>query len=191
MHPYDVIFTGLAFDIAAALVLVRGLVFKDLQTAYHEGLAPSGGNSLIIKNALVQRAEAIVGTLALFFGFVLQMWGNLHGGATASELGWVNSMQRFLIVMAGAGAITWAAALAAAHFARVQFFKFWMRNYEPGSELAPTNRDDPTWLDRTARLVDLKRKAREPDAAFLKRIEEKRLKLGARYGGHHPGFRVR
>jgi hypothetical protein len=78
IHPYDLIFTGLVFDIAGALMLAKGFMFKNARVAFYESLVLFGGNSHSLKSAIFQRAEACVGGLFLALGFILQIWGNLE-----------------------------------------------------------------------------------------------------------------
>ena len=105
MHPYDFIFAGLALDLVGAVVLAKGFMFKNPQVAHYESLAIVGSNPFLLKSSILQRGEACVGAALLVVGFLLQIWGNLHGGIAAAELGWVNSIDRMLLVMIGAVAV--------------------------------------------------------------------------------------
>jgi len=53
MHPYDVIFTGLAADVVGSVVLAKSFMLKDPQDAYYEGLPVMGGNNTLLKGALL------------------------------------------------------------------------------------------------------------------------------------------
>lgn len=88
MHPYDIIFVGLSLDVVCAVVLAKSFMLKDAQDAYYEVLPTFGGNRALVKSAIVQRGEAWVGAGLLLSGFLLQIWGNLHGGIAASQAGW-------------------------------------------------------------------------------------------------------
>ena len=188
-HPYDVIFAGLALDIAGAVVLAKGFMLKESQAAYYEGLMVLGGNNHLLKSAILQRAEAQVGASLLIAGFLLQMWGNLHGAVSASELGWANSMWRVLVVAAMAAVFAAGCLKCALHFARGQFFRVFFRDYAGQTKLHP-QADDSTWFDRTSRLLDVPRRDGESNDALLMRLEARRIELGKRYGGKAQDFLV-
>src|SRR3989338_6307404 len=184
MHPYDYIFSGLSLDIVGTVVLAKSFMFKDPQDAYYEGLPVLGGNRSLVRSALIQRGEAWVGAGLLLVGFFLQMWGNLHGGIAASELGLVNSTFRMFVVLALAVVIAAVALKLVRRWSDASFYRIIFRNYSGQSEFAIPP-DDPTWFDRTARTYDLKRQKNESDEAFKKRLEARRVELGKRYGGKH------
>ncbi len=189
MHPFDVIFVGLALDVAGALVLAKSFMLKDPQDAYYEGLPVFGGNNGLLKSALLQRGEARVGGSLLVVGFVLQMWGNLHGGIAASEPGWINSTGRMILVGILVGIATVCFVAFAGHQSRRAFYHVFFRNYAGQTKLHPAD-GDATWFDRTGRLYDLKRRTEEPNEAFLGRLEQRRVELGKRYGGQAKDFIV-
>jgi hypothetical protein len=179
IHPYDWIFTGLVFDIAGALMLAKGFMFKNPRVAFYESLVLFGGNSHCLKSALFQRAEACVGGLFLAHGFILQMWGNLDGGVTATDLGWVNSLGRVLALLIAVGVFA-VMCLTLAHCrARTTFL--WQFFGEDTEETLTVPPDDPTWLDRRAVLLDIRRQRQESDASLLARVQVKHTKLRAKY----------
>jgi hypothetical protein len=189
MHPYDLILTGLAIDVTGAVVLAKGFMMKHPQAAYYEGLMILGGNNHLLKSAILQRAEAWVGGGLLIAGFVMQIWGNLRGGVSANELGWINSTPRMVVILAAAVAFASLCLRIALRIARAQFFRIFFRNYKGQTQLHP-QADDATWFDRTARLYDLPRRRGEEDGAFLTRLENRRVEFGKRYGGQARDFLV-
>lgn len=189
MHPFDLIFIGLALDVAGALALAKSFMLKDPQDAYYEGLPVLGGNNSLLKSALSQRGEARVGGSLLVVGFLLQMWGNLHGGIAATEPGWINSTSRMITVAILAGIAAAGLLWLAGRQARIAFYRIFFRNYAGQTKLHPIQ-DDATWFDRTGRLYDMKRKTSESDEAFLARLEQRRIELGKRYGGQAKDFIV-
>jgi hypothetical protein len=189
MHSYDFIFVGLALDIAGALLLAKSFMLKDPQDAYYEGLPVYGGNHSLLKSALLQRGEARVGGGLLVVGFVLQIWGNLHGGIAATEPGWISSTSRMILVAILVALVAAMLLLLAGHRARISFYRVFFRNYAGQTRLHPAA-GDATWFDRTARLYDTKRKAGESDEALLARLERRRIDLGTRYGGQAGAFIV-
>lgn len=189
IHPYDFIFAGLSLDVVGALVLAKSFMFKNPQDAYYEGLPVHGGNNLLLKSALLQRGEARAGAALLMAGFLLQMWGNLHGGIAANEPGWIRSTPRILLAVAVAAAVGALLVGIATHQARVQFYRIYFRNYSGQTKLHPTQ-GDSTWFDRTARFLDLRRRTGEGDEEFLPRLERRRVELGKRHGGKLKDFIV-
>jgi len=189
MHPFDLIFTGLSLDVVGSVVLAKSFMLKDPQDAYYEGLPVLGGNNSLLKSALLQRGEARVGAGFLVGGFLLQMWGNLHGGIAATEPGWINSVGRMSVVVAAAAAVASALLWLAGRQSKAAFYRIFFRNYAGQTTLHPSP-DDATWFDRTARLYDTKRQTGESDEALLRRLEEKRVKLGRRHGGQARSFIV-
>lgn len=179
MHPYDLIFLGLAFDIAGALLLAKGFMFKGIREAHAESLMIWGGNSHIVRSQLLQRAEAQVGAFFLIAGFGLQIWGNLHGGIAANQPGWIDSVPR-LIIIALATAILASAALALARrYALVQFYKlFFAANRTAPAEIP---KDDKTWFERQAVILRLPRRANETDNDFFVRLSQRWQALAAKY----------
>lgn len=189
MHPYDIIFFGLSLDVVGAGVLAKSFMVKDPQDAYYEGLPVLGGNRALLKSAMVQRGEAWVGACLLLAGFLLQMWGNLHGGIAASQVGWVNSTPRMALVLGGTVALAVVLLRIARGLSDASFFRILFRNYSGQTEFTvPT--DDPTWFDRMARLYDMKRLKGESDTAFVTRLNARRVELGKRYGGQASQFIV-
>ena len=189
MHPYDLIFSGLAFDVVGAVVLAKGFMLKDPQDAYYEGLPVFGGNNLLLKSALLQRGEARVGGGLLIVGFLLQMWGNLHGGIAATQPGWINSTGRMVLAVAASVVLGVLLVKATAHRAKAQFYRIFFRNYSGQTKLHPTE-GDATWFDRTGRFLDVKRRRGESNEQLLSRLEQRRIELGRRYGGQAPDFVV-
>lgn len=99
IHPYDLIFSGMALDIVGAVILAKGFMFKNPEDAYRESQTMIGGNDPFLKSTLLQREEAGVGAFFLIAGLFLQICGNLHGGIAASEPGWINSPLRMIGVI--------------------------------------------------------------------------------------------
>jgi hypothetical protein len=161
-------------------------MFKGAREAYFESLTMFGGNSHVLKSALLQRAEAQLGAILLVSGFALQVWGNLHGGISASEAGWVNSTPRMTVVVLGAALVSVSLLYVFQSRARVEFYRVFFRNYTGTALTVPDG--DRTWLDRNAFLVDLKRKPKESDTDLLARVEARRSSLGPKYRGQAPGF---
>lgn len=186
MHPYDIIFVGLVMDVAGAVILAKGFMFKSPQVAYFEALMIAGSNPHFFKSALLQRVEAQIGAAFLVIGFLLQIWGNLHGGIAASEAGWIDSVEKVLLV----AAVTAAAAAMALYFvsrrARQEFYRLFFRSYKPNQNLAPPD-NDATWYDRLSMILDLKRRSGESDNQFLERVRQRYAALGTRYGGKTVG----
>lgn len=170
MHPYDFIFSGLALDVVGAVVLAKGFIFKNPRAAHYESLTIVGSNPFILRSALLQRAEACIGASLLMLGFLLQIWGNLHGGIEASEPGWINSFWRMLLVVIGAIAVGVVAVYLGAWNARRQFYGVFFRGVSHEAKLQPTPKDE-AWYDRMSLLLDLKRQRNEADATLLTRIQ--------------------
>jgi hypothetical protein len=189
MGPYDLIFTGLAADVVGSVVLAKSFMLKDPQDAYYEGLPVMGGNNTFLKSTLLQRGEARVGGGLLVAGFLLQMWGNLHGGIAATGPGWINSIGRVIAVVLGVACVAAILLWLAGRSARAAFYRIVFRNYSGQTTLHPA-KDDATWFDRTARLYDIKRLRDESDEQLLKRLEARRIELGNRYGGKAKEFIV-
>ena len=53
MHPYDIIFAGLALDIVGAVILAKGFILKIPQSAYYEALMIFGSNSHLLKSSIL------------------------------------------------------------------------------------------------------------------------------------------
>lgn len=189
MHPFDLSFAGLALDVVGAVVLAKSFMLKDPQDAYYEGLPVFGGNNSLLMSALLQRGEARAGGGLLVVGFLLQMWGNLHGGIAATQPGWINSFWRMALVVVCAAGAAMVLLWLAGRQSRAAFYRIFFRNYSGQTKLHATE-GDATWFDRTARLYDIKRQTGESDEALLRRLEEKRIELGRRYGGHAKDFIV-
>ena len=189
MHPYDYIFSGLALDVVGAMVLAKGFMLKDPQAAYYEGLMIFGSNPHLLKSALLQRAEARVGAGFLIIGFLLQIWGSLHGGIAASEPGWINSTWRVLGVLAAAAGLAWLLLCIMLQRARAQLYHIFFRKYSQEEKLNPVA-NDPSWFDRFAKLLDVRRRWGESDADLLIRLEKQRVRLGTRHGGQNKTFLV-
>jgi hypothetical protein len=182
IHPYDWIFTGLVFDIAGAVILAKGFMFKKPKVAFYESRTMFGGNPHVLKSALLQRAEAWVGGAFLAFGFILQMWGNLDGGVTATDLGRVNSLGRVLALLIAVFVFAWISLRLTQYRARTVFYRIWFQDYTGKPLTVPPG--DPTWLDRQAVLLDIPRQRQESDASLLTRVQAKHATLGAKYHQH-------
>src|SRR3990172_4203889 len=189
MHPYDIIFAGLALDIVGAVILAKGFILKIPQSAYYEALMIFGSNSHLLKSSILQRAEAQVGASLLVLGFLLQMWGNLHGGIAATEPGWVDSVARMLFIGMVAVAIAAGWLCLALSGARTTFYRIFFRNFSAQNMLKP-QASDATWYHRWSLLLDIKRRYGESDEQLLARLEARRLGLGHRYGGQATDFLV-
>ena len=187
MHPYDIIFAGLALDIVGALFLAKGFMLKNPQAAYYESLMIAGGNGHVLKSSLLQRAEAQVGAGLLVLGFLFQIWGNLHGGIAAAQPGWVDSVPRMLLVVMGASTVGLAWWRLASLSARVKFYRIFFRKFSVEAKFS-LQANDATLCDRLSLLLDLKRRRRESDAQFLERLETRRVYLCTRYGGQANDF---
>jgi hypothetical protein len=186
IHPYDLIFVGLALDIMGAIILAKGVMFKGVREAYFESRTVFGGNSHLLKSALLQRAEAKLGAVLLVSGFAFQVWGNLHGGIAASDAGWINSTPRVIVVVVASALVSVLLLRLFQWGARVAFYRVFFRNYKGETLTVPDG--DRTWLDRNAYLLDLKRRANESDADLLARVEARRSRLGPRHRGQSVGF---
>lgn len=92
------------------------------------------------------------------------MWGNLHGGIAANGPGLVDSTPRLFGVLALAVVIAFVALKVSRRWSDASFYRIIFRNYDGQSDFT-IPADDPTWLDRTARMYDLKRKKNESDEA--------------------------
>lgn len=184
IQPYDFIFVGLACDIVGAVILAKGFTLKEARAAFYESQTVFGANSHLLRSALLQRAEAQVGALFLILGFALQIWGNLHGGIAAIKPGWLNSFARMLAMLLCVAGLSFLCLHMALRLARAAFYEIFFRNYIGGKLTVPEG--DPTWLDRMAQLVDLKRRRNEPDVDLLGRIETRRAVLGSRHAGKWP-----
>ncbi len=182
MHPYDFIFVGLALDLVGAVVLAKGFMFKNPEAAHYESLTIVRGNPFVLKSSMLQRGEACVGAALLVLGFLLQIWGNLHGGIAASEPGWVNSLGRMLLVAIGTIAVAIASVWVVTSNARAKFHRIFFRDVSAAVKLKLTP-GDPTWYDRMSLLLDLKRHGGETDADLLTRIEARWVELAKQYGG--------
>jgi hypothetical protein len=180
-HPYDLIFTGLVFDIAGALILAKGFMFKNPRVAFYESLVLFGGNNHFLKSALLQRDEAWVGGLLLISGFGFQIWGNLDGGVAATDLGRVNSLCRVLALLIAVGVFALMCLTLAHWHARTAFHRILFQDYTGEPLTVPP--DDRTWLDRRAVLLNIRRQRHESDAALLARVQAKHAKLGAKHAG--------
>ncbi|OFW09456.1 MAG: hypothetical protein A3G20_06995 [Acidobacteria bacterium RIFCSPLOWO2_12_FULL_59_11] len=181
MHPYDFIFVGLSLDLVGAVVLAKGFMFKNPQAAHYESLTIVGSNPFLLKSSMLQRGEAFVGGALLVLGFLLQIWGNLHGGIAASEPGWVNSVGRMLLVAVGTVAVAIASVRVVTSNARANFHRIFFRDVSADKKLKPTP-GDPTWYDRMSLLLDLRRHRGETDADLLTRIEARWVALAKQYG---------
>lgn len=109
--PYDFIILGLTVDLCGGLILAKGFVFKSIPSVIREAQTRLGGNSAMVRSALLQRSEAVLGGLLLAIGFGLQAWGNFHGGPAANELSWINSRARLAAVavaVIGVSVAAWA-----------------------------------------------------------------------------------
>lgn len=181
MHPYDLIFVGLALDLVGAVVLAKGFMFKDPRAAHYKSLTIVGGNPFVLRSSIQQRGEAYVGASLLVLGFLLQIWGNLHGGIAASQPGWINSGERMLTVLAGAIGVAIIAVCIVTSRARTQFYAIFFHGMSAETKLASTA-GDPTWYDRMSTLLDLKRRREETNAQLLGRIQERWNELVKQYG---------
>jgi len=181
VHPYDLIFSGLSFDIVGALVLAKGFMLKAPHSAYYESLMIYGGNKHLLKSALEQRAEAQVGAGLLVLGFFLQMWGNLHGGISANEPGWIDSTPRLLIVVAVSCVFGGLLLYCNVRAARARFYRMFFHNYAKDTKLT-IEPGDPTKMERMGELLGIARKRGETDEQFLGRIQDRYTVLGQRYG---------
>jgi hypothetical protein len=61
LHGYDWVLLGLMFDVCGSLVLATGLLFKRLIDARYESLTVLGGNSALVRGAMLQEGDAIAG----------------------------------------------------------------------------------------------------------------------------------
>jgi hypothetical protein len=179
IHPYDLIFTGLDFDIAGTLILAKGLMFKNPTDAFYESRTIMGGNYHVLKSALLQRAEARVGGAFLTFGFGLQIWGNLDGGVAVTDLGWVNSWRRVLAVLIAIGIFAVMSLKFEPWRTRSTFRQQYYEQDTPETLTVPKN--DPTWLHRRAVLLDIRRRRHESDAWLLARVQARHATLRAKY----------
>lgn len=182
MHPYDFIFVGLALDLVGAVVLAKGIMFKNPQAAHYESLSIVGSNPFVLRSAILQRGEACVGAALLVVGFFLQMWGNLHGGIAATEPGWVNSLGRMLLIWMGAVAVATISVCLVASNAKAKFHRIFFRKVSADVKLNPTP-SDSTWYDRMSLLLELKRNSGETDAELLTRVQTRWSELVKQYGG--------
>lgn len=127
IHSYDWIIGGLTLDVAGGLILAKGFMLKRIDDVVRESRTTSGGNASLVRSALHQRSEAILGGSLLALGFAAQVWGNFHGGPAANELGWINSAGRFglvgLVVLGGAYALMRLGHLHASTAFRTRFSK--------------------------------------------------------------------
>ena len=187
MHPYDIIFAGLALDIVGAVVLAKGFMLKNPQEAYYEALMIAGGNSHLLKSSLLQRAEAQVGAGLLVSGFLFQIWGNLHGGIAAAQPGCVDSVPRMLLVVIGAVAVALAWWRLASLSARAKFYRIFFRKFSAEAKLS-LQTSDPTLCHRLSLLLDVKLRRGESDAQHMARLETRRVQLGKQYGGQEKDF---
>lgn len=182
MHPYDLIFGGLALDLVGAVVLAKGFMFKNPQAAHYESLSIVGSNPFVLRSSLLQRGEACVGAVLLVVGFLLQIWGNLHGGIAASEPGWINSLSRMLLISMGAVAVATISVCLVTYNAKAKFHRILFRDVSDDVKLKPTP-SDSTWYDRMSLLLELKRHRGETDAELLTRIQTRWSELVKQYGG--------
>jgi hypothetical protein len=180
MHPYDLIFVGLALDLVGAVVLAKGFMFKNPQAAHYESLSIVGSNPFVLRSAILQRGEACVGAALLVVGFFLQIWGNLHGGIAASEPGWVNSLGRMLLILMGAIAVAIISVCLVTSNAKAKFHRILFRDVSADVKLNPTP-SDSTWYDRMSLLLELKRNRGETDAELLTRIQTRWGELVKQY----------
>jgi hypothetical protein len=153
-------------------------MFKEARAAYTESRSFFDGNSFILKSALIQRAEAQLGAIFLILGFALQMWGNLHGGITAVEAGWINSIQRL------AGIILVTSVIASICLKIIQWrakIKFYRIIFTNKIDESMTLDCESAKLNRSALLFDLKRKTNESDLSLRARLEIHQKKLGTKY----------
>jgi hypothetical protein len=180
-HSYDIIFSGLAFDIVGAVILAMGFMAKRPQLAYFEAMTVVGANNHLLKSALLQRADAQVGASLLVLGFLLQIWGNLHGGIAATAPGWVDSVESTGLLVVVCALVAWVFLKIARSCARREYYRIIFRNWD-GQELA-SQPQDKTWLARCADAFDLKRMAGEKDEEFFARLKKRHTELGARYRG--------
>ncbi len=168
-------------DIAGAVLLAKGFMFKKPRLAYFEALMIAGSNPHLFKSALLQRVEAQIGGAFLVAGFCLQIWGNLHGGIAASEAGWIDSIAKVVLVLAVTGVAAAIALYVASGYAREEFYRLFFRKYNPDQQLAP-HANDATWYERLTMILDLKRRRGESDDQLLARIQQRYQALGERYG---------
>ena len=133
----------------------------------------------MLKSALLQRAEAWVGATFLGIGFGLQMWGNLHGGVAATDLGRVNSLGGVVVLLIAVGVLA-RLYLALAHSsARTRFYRILFRDYT-GEPLTDAQHDSG-WPDRYARLLDVPRHRHRSDDSLVAPVQARYVKLGAKY----------
>lgn len=179
MHAYDLIFIGLASDVVGATILAKGFMFKEPLDMYFESMAIFGRNHHVLKSALLQRGEAVVGAAFMVIGFLLQIWGSLHGGIEATQPGSIENMPRAVGVLGAVGIAGWLCLRTAHGLAKRQFYLGMFRT-NPLNPL-PRQRDDESWLPRLSRLLELRRKRRESDDDFFVRLQERNEQLCRRY----------
>jgi hypothetical protein len=109
VNPYDFILTGLTLDVAGGLMLAKGFMLKGLKVIVREGVTRSGGNGAFVTSALLQQSEAWLGGTLLTLGFGAQMWGNLHGGPSVNDLGYINSPSRLAVLGVVVAAVSYVA----------------------------------------------------------------------------------
>jgi hypothetical protein len=180
MHPIDIVFAGLAFDLAGAVVLAKGFMFKRWDDARVESLTIASANSHYIRSALLQRVEAIVGATLLAVGYALQMWGNLHGGVEASQLGSVNTTGRLALLCASVWALSWLCWRVAIACADAGWYRRMCSN--PYTPIAWKPEADESQIARQVQLLRMRRQHGETDDAVRARIERRRVTLWAKHG---------
>jgi hypothetical protein len=183
MNPafaYDWILTGLAFDFFGGMVLAKGLVQKTVKEAYREAQARFGVNSFVVRSSIFQKGEAVVGAVLLSAGYALQLVGNFHGGPAANDLGWIDSLRRLALVMSAVGTISCALLWAAHRWANRRFWIYFTRNFRIDAQLLTQTGSE---LDALGYLYSMKRQSQESDQGYRDRLEIRRLRIGARYGG--------
>lgn len=180
MHPYDIIFVGLITNVIGAVILAKGFMFKQPRDAHFETMMVPSFNPHFLKSALLQRVEAQIGAAFLVLGFMLQIWGNLHGGIAASRPGYIDSTSSVLLVVLLAAIAAAAVLSGVSACARAKFYRVFFRNYTPAWALTPQP-NDHTYYDRISALLDLRRRRGELDNQFLERLQQRDAVLGQRY----------
>jgi hypothetical protein len=180
MHPIDIVFVGLAFDVAGAVILAKGFIVKTWDEARLESLSLYGANSHYIRGALLQRAEAITGALLLVVGYFLQMGANLTGAVEASTLGWANSVARLGLICLATWAVSWCCWRLAIRLEDVAAYRRMCSHpYQP-IQWVPEGEQHQ--IARNLHFLRMRRKRGETDEQARLRIEQYRSRLWAKYG---------